>query len=292
MQSQIATLADSANNNADNLDAQAPPRAVRHRLPAVRMSITHKFGIGGHEGYITVGLYPSGAPGEIFIRMAKEGSTNSGLMDSFETAISLSLQHGEPLKVIFEKFAHTRFEPSGWTGSEELGYAKSIMDYLFRWMQLRFLSGQQLDLFAGLGTPAAVPVLGAVTSPYNSVILSGAQAEPKNPEGLSPAYGDRSLSAPNPWHTAPGEPLHADRTPPQQGIAPDLAASSGTSSTPYSQLPNPLSLIEDRGIHAATEMSKLYDMGDSPSCSTCGAIMTRNGSCYRCMECGSTSGCS
>ena len=137
---------------------------MRHRLQAERASLTHKFSIAGHEGYITVGLYPSGEPGEIFIKMAKEGSTVSGLMDSFATAISLSLQHGVPLKVLCEKFAHTRFEPSGWTGNEHIGYAKSIMDYIFRWLQLRFLSGQQLDLFAGLGAPQppSVPVIGTI----------------------------------------------------------------------------------------------------------------------------------
>jgi ribonucleoside-diphosphate reductase alpha chain len=170
---QLSTLIASASQTADasargqdHTDAQAPPRAVRHRLPGERMSITHKFNIGGHEGYITVGLYPSGAPGEIFIRMAKEGSTISGLMDSFATAVSLSLQHGVPLKVLCEKFAHTRFEPSGWTGNEQIGYAKSIMDYLFRWMQLRFLSGQQLDLFANLKQPtlAAASVAPVATS--------------------------------------------------------------------------------------------------------------------------------
>ena len=130
-----------------------PPRAVRHRLPEERPSLTHKFSIAGHEGYITVGLYPNGQPGEIFIKMAKEGSTVSGLMDSFATAVSLSLQHGVPLKVLCEKFAHTRFEPSGWTGNEQIGFAKSIMDYIFRWLQLRFLSGHQLELFAGLAPP-------------------------------------------------------------------------------------------------------------------------------------------
>ena len=114
---------------------------MRHRLPEERASLTHKFGIAGHEGYITVGLYPNGQPGEIFIRMAKEGSTVAGLMDSFATAISLALQHGVPLRVLCEKFAHSRFEPSGWTGNEQIGYAKSIMDYIFRWLQLRFLSG-------------------------------------------------------------------------------------------------------------------------------------------------------
>ncbi len=132
----------------ENLNA--PPRAVRHRLQEERMSVTHKFNIGGHEGYITVGLYQSGEPGELFIKMAKEGSTVSGLMDSFALAISMALQHGVPLKLLCEKFAHTRFEPSGWSNNPDIGFAKSIMDYIFRWLQLRFLTGQQQFLFENL----------------------------------------------------------------------------------------------------------------------------------------------
>jgi ribonucleoside-diphosphate reductase alpha chain len=285
------------------------------------MSITHKFGIGGHEGYITVGLYPNGAPGEIFIRMAKEGSTISGLMDSFATAISLALQHGVPLKVLCEKFAHTRFEPSGWTGSEELGYAKSIMDYLFRWMQLRFLSGQQLDLFANLkqptlaalsqptlySTPTSSPMGEAPAStsrlstgaPASSVISTGAQRSGETPVLSSSDEAPGSLSGPA-THELHGEAFqHNDRTPPQQGIAPDLAASNGIASSGLSSFAegggsasHPLA-TEDRSIyHTASAMQAMYNMGDAPSCSTCGSIMTRNGSCYRCMECGSTSGCS
>ena len=165
LETQLRHIAEAALKNSDSVDAQSPPRAVRHRLPAERARVTHKFGLAGHEGYITVGLYPNGQPGEIFIRMAKEGSTVSGLMDSFATAVSLALQHGVPLRVLCEKFAHTRFEPSGWTGNEQIGYAKSIMDYIFRWIQIRFLSGHQLDLFAGLGPQAAIPVEGTVTSP-------------------------------------------------------------------------------------------------------------------------------
>src|SRR5438093_1440734 len=140
-------------------DLNGPPRAVRHKLPEERMSVTHKFNIGGHEGYITVGLYPDGSPGEIFITMAKEGSTVSGLMDSFALAVSIALQHGVPLKLLCEKFAHTRFEPSGWTNNTEIGFAKSIMDYIFRWLQLRFLTGQQGMLFENLRlrTPGAGP---------------------------------------------------------------------------------------------------------------------------------------
>jgi len=110
------------------VDLSAPPRATRHRLQDERASVTHKFAIAGHEGYITVGLYPNGQPGEIFIRIAKEGSTIAGMMESFGTMVSVGLQHGVPLKVICNKLAHTRFEPSGWTGNEKLGYAKSIMD--------------------------------------------------------------------------------------------------------------------------------------------------------------------
>src|SRR5579872_6395578 len=138
-------------------DLNAPPRAVRHRLPDERMSVTHKFDVGGHEGYIIVGLYPDGEPGEIFITMAKEGSTVSGLMDSFACAVSIALQHGVPLKLLCEKFAHTRFEPSGWSKTPDIGFAKSIMDYIFRWLQLRFLTGQQQMLFDNLRPRSLAP---------------------------------------------------------------------------------------------------------------------------------------
>ncbi|MGE0396596.1 MAG: vitamin B12-dependent ribonucleotide reductase [Kofleriaceae bacterium] len=115
-----------------------PPMANRYKLPDERASFTHKFSIGGHEGYITVGMYEDGSPGEIFVRMAKEGSVIAGLMDSFATSISLALQHGVPLQVLIEKFKGTRFEPSGFTGNQEIPIATSIMDYLFRWLAIRF----------------------------------------------------------------------------------------------------------------------------------------------------------
>ncbi len=253
----LGQLAEHAESTQDQ---NAPPRAVRHRLPEERASLTHKFSIAGHEGYITVGLYPNGQPGEIFIKMAKEGSTVSGLMDSFATAISLALQHGVPLKVLCEKFAHLRFEPSGWTGNEHIGYAKSIMDYIFRWTQLRFLSGTQLTLFSGLGAGAAEAAPGLA--------------------GLDAAEGQR-FTADQHESTRGYGATHA----PQSGIAPDLQAATPVSA----DLPK----VTDRGVyHASDAMKDLYDMGDAPSCLTCGAIMVRNGSCYRCMSCGSTSGCS
>jgi ribonucleoside-diphosphate reductase alpha chain len=203
---------------------------VRHKLQEERASITHKFNIGGHEGYITVGLYPDGEPGELFITMAKEGSTVSGLMDSFALATSIALQHGVPLKLLCEKFAHTRFEPSGWTSNPDIGFAKSIMDYIFRWLQLRFLTGQQQMLFESFR-----PKLSAISS---------------QPSG-------------------PGE----------------LNGSSDQPRTENREL-------RTGSVHAADALAGIIDLGDAPTCSFCGSIMTRNGSCYRCGSCGSTSGCS
>ena len=223
-------LSGAAQAVAEEEDLNAPPRAVRHKLQEERASITHKFKVGDHEGYITVGLYPNGKPGELFITMAKEGSTVSGLMDSFALAVSIALQHGVPLELFCEKFAHTRFEPSGWSGNPDIGYAKSIMDYIFRWLQLRFLTGQQQMLF---------------------------------------------------------ENLRLKASPESRAISPEESSSSTQES-----LPTRDARLRPGSVHAADALSSIVDLGDAPSCSFCGSIMTRNGSCYRCMSCGSTSGCS
>ena len=260
-------------------DLNAPPRAVRHRLPEERASVTHKFSIAGHEGYITVGLYPTGEPGEIFIRMAKEGSTVSGLMDSFATAISLALQHGVPLRVLCEKFAHTRFEPSGWTGNEQIGYAKSLMDYIFRWLSLRFLSGTQLTLFAGLAPQPAQLHAAPPT------ILADPDPEPEAESTMSADQLSRLVEElARKLQQVSGTGMGSTSAP-AGGIAPEVQAGPADSS----ELPP----LTDRGLYQATQgMKDMYQMGDAPSCGVCGAIMVRNGSCYRCMECGSTSGCS
>ncbi len=203
-------------------------KPFRRKLPDERRAYTHKFSVGGHEGYLTVGLYDDGMPGEIFITMAKEGSTVSGLMDSFATAVSLALQYGVPLKVLCDKFSHTRFEPSGWSSNQEIGYAKSLMDYIFRWLALKFLpKDAQPRENASVAAPSGSEVASA-TELANQFTRAAA----KTPAGAAPQ-----------------------------------------SSSSQSQL-------------AGVE----YD--DAPSCSDCGAIMVRNGSCYRCMNCGSTSGCS
>jgi ribonucleoside-diphosphate reductase alpha chain len=232
----VSPAGTPASSPAEEENLNAPPRSVRHKLQEERASITHKFKVGDHEGYITVGLYPSGEPGELFVKMAKEGSTVSGLMDSFALAVSLALQHGVPLKVFCEKFAHTRFEPSGWSGNPDIGYAKSIMDYIFRWMQMRFLTGQQQMLFENLRPRI-----------FNGAAdASSAQVD---------AIGSQDATAIRRPETGTREP--------------------GAGS-----------------VHAADALSSIVDLGDAPTCSFCGSIMTRNGSCYRCMSCGSTSGCS
>jgi len=202
-------------------------KPLRRKLPDERRAITHKFSVGGHEGYLTVGLYDNGQPGEIFITMAKEGSTVSGLMDSFATAVSLALQYGVPLKVLCDKFSHSRFEPSGWTNNPEIRYAKSVMDYIFRWLALKFL-------------PKDVqPREDASVASLNGTEVEKA-AQLANQ--FSRASGEQAAVYPNGW------------------IQPSLV-----------------------GVEQAD---------DAPSCPDCGAIMVRNGSCYRCMNCGSTSGCS
>ena len=206
-------------------------RPYRRRLPDERKAITHKFSIGGHEGYITVGMYEDGSPGEIFIVMAKEGSVVSGLMDSFATAISLALQYGVPLKVLCNKFSHMRFEPSGFTNNPQIPMAKSIMDYIFRWLAMKFLP------------------------PEDGGVASGVEPIGVEDEGIQ-------------------VPAAARETYPEKNGASEKATASPDN-------------------HIEQQEKMVFQMqADAPHCSTCGAIMYRNGSCYKCNECGSTSGCS
>ena len=187
------------------------PKPYRRRLPDERKSITHKFSVAGHEGYLTVGMYDDRTPGEIFIVMAKQGSIVSGLTNAFATAISMTMQYGVPLKVLIDKFSHARFEPSGFTSNREIPIAKSIIDYIFRWLQLKFL-------------------------PEDS---NNAELNPDDPDLLQ------------------DEPDRKD--------------------------------IDD---NESFEKHVFQTQADSPTCTECGSLMVRNGSCYKCLTCGSTSGCS
>jgi len=194
-------------NESAGSECSEPKRAVRRHLPDERWALTHHFSIAGQEGYLTVGVYEDGLPGEIFITMAKQGSTISGLMDAFATVVSLALQHGVPLRVLCEKLSHMRFEPSGWSGNPKIGYAKSLMDYIARWLELRFLTGDQGELFKALPIP------------------------------IQPAK-------------------------------------------------------DANGTDPVGALGELIQMGDAPACNICDSLMVRSGTCYRCMTCGGTSGCS
>ena len=198
--------------------AEAKPR--RRKLSDERRAITHKFSVNGHEGYITVGVYDHGMPGEIFLVMAKEGSTISGLMDAFATSVSIALQYGVPLQTLVDKFSHTRFEPSGFTNNPEIPIAKSIMDYIFRWLASKFLSRE--------GQQAAGVVI---------------RDEPSDAAASESQSSDSNVVA------------------------------FGT------------------GNESNSKVTFLYQQ-DAPSCQECGSIMVRNGTCYKCLNCGSTSGCS
>jgi ribonucleoside-diphosphate reductase alpha chain len=214
------------NTSKDKEKTVATPAVAgpaRRRLPDERASITHKFDIAGHEGYITVGLYEDGQPGELFLVMAKEGSTISGFADAFAQAISYALQYGVPLQDLVDKFSHVRFEPSGMTKNPDVRFAKSIVDYIFRWMATKFLSADA-QFRVGVNNRDEV-----VTTP----------------EQL---------------------PL-------------DVAAAAGASPTAVMTSPK------------TSSFAAMQNQEDAPPCSTCGSIMVRSGSCYKCSNCGTTSGC-
>jgi ribonucleoside-diphosphate reductase alpha chain len=273
------------------------PKAYRHRLPAERQAITHKFDISGHEGYITVGLYDDGQPGEIFLKMAKEGSTISGLMDTFATTVSVALQYGVPLHDLVHKFAHVRFEPSGFTANPEIPIAKSIVDYIFRWLGSRFLPPEDRatlglvdrsvtaessvrPLTLGLGGSGAAGSGGAGTSGSASSGAAG-QASPLSGGAGSSDAPRGAASSPATAVAAPGTGSPS-MTPTSNGSGSAKSAGSGATGV--------RNTLGSLGIGKA--QVTFTSQADAPSCAECGSIMVRNGSCYKCLNCGSTSGCS
>ena len=202
----------------------------RRRLPDERKSITHKFNVGNHEGYITVGLYDDGTPGEIFMSMAKEGSVISGLMDSFATSISIGLQYGVPVEVLVNKFVHMRFEPSGYTNNPQIRIAKSLTDYIFRWLALKFLS-REAQLAVGINFVE---------------------------EEVSPMMKTTEIA----------EVASVIEAQPQLFTAKTAEVSNKTLTSTFN------------------------NQSDAPVCDSCGSMMVRNAACYKCLNCGATSGCS
>jgi ribonucleoside-diphosphate reductase alpha chain len=253
----------------------------RRRLPAERAALTHKFDITGHEGYITVGLYPDGQPGEIFLKMAKEGSTVSGLMDTLAIAISLSLQYGVPLRDLVNKFAHVRFEPSGFTGNAEIPIAKSVIDYIFRWLGSRFLAG---DDRAALGLQDRGAVVGA--APF---AFGGAALAPQPGEG--PSAIDEAKEPPSTATTATATAVAPSRAdPPTASAKADLPVAEARNGRANGN--GKAAGVSAIAASLSAERTAFKIQEDAPSCADCGSIMVRNGSCYKCLNCGSTSGCS
>jgi ribonucleoside-diphosphate reductase alpha chain len=285
-------------------------RPMRRRLPDTRSSLTHRFNVAGHEGYLTVGLYANGSPGELFITMSKEGSTIGGLMDSLGTAISVALQYGVPIESLVNKFAHQRFEPMGMTANRDVPFAKSLVDYIFRWMGMEFIPGYREANAPPRPKPAPDPVPSSAGTtekrssdapagdPVASTVMEDnrwSESESGNGSGPTPSAAsvDASRPAPNGSADAPGvRVVSSERA--RTGVA--SAPVSGrisevvkeTAATSESMtVATPVALgarVLDRS-HAAMQ-------SDAPACDVCGAITVRNGTCYKCLNCGNSMGCS
>ena len=274
----------------------------RHRLPAERAAITHRFDISGHEGYITVGLYPDGQPGEIFLKMAKEGSTVSGLMDSFATTVSVALQYGVPLRDLVNKFAHVRFEPSGFTGNQEIPIAKSIVDYIFRWLGSRFLSPDDkaslglidrsaiVDEAPGVGGALGVRAARAERSPGCRVPLGGryARRTPIADAAPAPATEEPAPRSRSRTRTPKATAVATESGPssPKEEFA--VIAANGHTNGHAGNGEWAWQRGGSRSDHAEPggHEGQLPDPGRRPVCADCGSIMVRNGGCYKCLNCG------
>jgi ribonucleoside-diphosphate reductase alpha chain len=261
-------------------------RPLRQRLPDTRRSITHRFNVAGHEGYLTVGLYDDGRPGELFITMSKEGSTIGGLMDSLGTAISVALQYGVPVESLVNKFAHQRFEPQGMTSNRDIPFAKSLVDYIFRWMGMEFIPGYREQ-----NAPKRTPSPGPTTPP-----TPPEPADRLASSTMTTTLGDRGLSAHA--HDSHDHDHHHDR-----GGNGGVVEAISTRHSEEVMVRSGEVAVEavvrtERTVAVAATSASALDqanaalMGDAPPCGVCGAITVRNGTCYKCLNCGASMGCS
>ena len=228
---------------------------LRRRLPDTRMAVNHKFSIAGHEGYLTVGLFDNHQPGELFVTMAKEGSTIGGLMDTIGALTSMALQYGVPLESLVKKFAHQRFEPSGFTGNPDIRNASSIIDYVFRWMACQFVPGYREATSPSAAAQAELPMPGLLEELKKKVNRPVPEL-PVEDEGGTDILVKATVSA----------------------VAED--SGRGTMSATVAV------------ATARTVTSTFQNQGDAPSCPVCGHIAVRNGACYKCLNCGESLGCS
>jgi ribonucleoside-diphosphate reductase alpha chain len=236
-------------------------RPMRRRLPDTRRSVTHKFNVAGHEGYLTVGLYEDGKPGELFITMSKEGSTVGGLMDALGTATSVSLQYGVPVESLVNKFSHQRFEPAGLTTNSDIPIAKSLVDYIYRWMGMQFIEGYREEHSPRRG----IAVEAKEETRWSTHDLPGTRMSSPTIKGIDEA-GPTAKTSPAPVRSGDS---HA---------ASDSRSEAGSGGLMMSKNPNDVALAESQS--------------DAPACDQCGSITVRNGACYKCLNCGSSLGCS
>ncbi|NBC10335.1 MAG: vitamin B12-dependent ribonucleotide reductase, partial [Planctomycetes bacterium] len=253
-------------------------RPLRRRLPDTRMSKTHKFNVAGHEGYLTVGLYEDGQPGELFITMAKEGSTIGGLMDSLGTAISVALQYGVPVDSLVTKFTHQRFEPAGMTHNRDIPFAKSLVDYIFRWMGMEFVQGYR---------EANAPKR---SEPKAATVEEPAPARPE-PAEASNGHGHRVEITDAPRRTPRIEVRDLDA-----GDIQPAKSSKGTGKSGGDSGGAATQTATEQATRTEARSALDQAMGDmqadAPACDVCGTITVRNGTCYKCMNCGNSMGCS
>ncbi|MBX3426035.1 MAG: vitamin B12-dependent ribonucleotide reductase [Pirellulales bacterium] len=300
-ESQPLSTSTEGDKAKDKEAAAAKPR--RERLPDTRSSLTHKFNVAGHEGYVTVGLYPDGRPGELFITMAKEGSTVGGLMDAFGTAVSMSLQYGVPLQDYVRKFSHMRFEPQGFTKNPDIRIAKSLIDYIFRWLGMQFLPGYKE---ASLG----IDPEGSGSSPSPTTEDSGlSESKPVAKKDGGPVKGQEvsGQKSEGPQSaakaSAPTNGAHAKNGHGTNGNGSNGHGSNGNGA--HAKLAEVKSIYSSKLLERAGVMVKTDGAGgnarseqfagfqtDAPACDNCGAITVRNGNCYLCHNCGNSMGCS
>jgi ribonucleoside-diphosphate reductase alpha chain len=256
---EVGRLGEAASNGetriVERVVEKIVHRPMRRRLPDTRQSMTHKFNVAGHEGYLTVGLYEDNTPGELFITMSKEGSTIGGLMDSLGTATSVALQYGVPIESLVRKFTHQRFEPAGITANKEIPIAKSLVDYIFRWLGIQFVEGYREQV---------VP----------KRVLDNDASSPARPGDDSPARHrvDRIVRL-------------------DTGDAGKGRARTGAAAETKAHAPAPGGAgAKPQRDALSTALAEFQE--DAPPCEVCGTITVRNGTCYRCMNCGNSMGCS
>ena len=295
----LSTATESGQAKAKE-QSLAKPR--RERLPDTRHSITHKFSVSGHEGYLTVGLYEDGRPGELFLTMAKEGSTIGGLMDAFGTCVSMSLQYGVPLEDYVRKFSHMRFEPQGHTKNPDIRIAKSIIDYIFRWLGITFLPGYKEANLGILPGESGTVSTGSSSRPLAGTdsVLGGNAPSKSDTSLTADAKIQRQESERRGGSSSVGEGAQVGNTgstihrgPPKVPNGP-IAAKGQANGTYSSKLLERAGVMVKGESQSATARSDQFAgfQVDAPSCDNCGAITVRNGNCYLCHNCGNSMGCS